>query len=132
VSEKPCVMLESPYAAKTQLQSIRHVFYAREAMRHSLEVKFEAPLPSHLLYTQVLDDDIPLHREIGIGAGMAWLQRADYVVLYTDFGVSKGMEYARKLAESLGLDVVKRQLPADTVQKINEDTDIQLKESKDG
>ena len=93
------VILESPYAGDVAT----HVAYARRALRDSL-MRGEAPLASHLLYTQegVLTDADPKERELGISAGHAWLSRADYVVIYVDYGISQGMYAGIKEAEMLG------------------------------
>lgn len=84
------VIIESPYAGDVE----KNIEYARQCMRDSL-LRGEAPIASHLLYTQdgILDDNIPNEREIGIEAGLIWGQEADKTVVYTDLGFSKGMEY---------------------------------------
>lgn len=55
----------------------------------------EYPIASHLLYTQpgILDDAIPEERQHGIDAGKAWAQHADKTVVYTDLGISRGMQF---------------------------------------
>jgi len=67
------VILESPYAGDTAEDVERNLTYAREALRDSL-LRGEAPIASHLLYTQkgVLDDRIREERALGIAAGLAW------------------------------------------------------------
>ena len=52
----------------------------------------------HLLYTQVLDDRVVDQRKQGMSCGLAWLLRADSVILYCDHGVSSGMKAAYKKA----------------------------------
>ncbi len=84
------VILESPYAADSFCGVHRHTEYAREALMDCLS-RGEAPIASHLLYTQVLDDRIPEYRAHGIEAGLAWGRVADKTVVYTDLGVSPGM-----------------------------------------
>ena len=108
----PLVIIESPYAG----QIARNTAYARSAMRDSL-AHGEAPLASHLLYTQpgILNEDIPEERTAGILSGYAWMQKADYVVFYTDFGMSKGMKAARDHAQSLGVPIAYRRLDAEPV-----------------
>ena len=106
------VILESPYAA-SHLHTVEdHVNYARLCLRHSLGLG-EAPIASHLLYTQptVLDDTIPKERQWGIDAGLAWREVAQASVVYGDYGISKGMEYGIKLAEGRGIPVRYRNLP---------------------
>lgn len=82
------VILESPYAGDT----VGNILYARRALRDSL-LRGEAPIASHLLYTQrgVLDDGLPAERRLGIAAGLAWRAVAQLKVFYTDRGWSTGM-----------------------------------------
>lgn len=93
------VILESPYAGDID----RNVTYARRALKDCL-IRGEAPIASHLLFTQpgVLDDQQPAERALGIAAGLAWVPVADAQVFYIDYGWSKGMLAARELAESQG------------------------------
>jgi hypothetical protein len=82
------VIVESPFAGDVAL----NVRYARACIRDCL-LRGEAPMASHLLYTQrgVLNDDRSDHRDLGIAAGFAWAAVADATVVYTDLGISKGM-----------------------------------------
>ena len=84
------VIVESPYAGDVQ----RNIDYARLALRDCLK-RGEAPIASHLLYTQpgVLSDDDPGERQHGIDAGLAWGDVADATVVYVDHGISPGMSY---------------------------------------
>ena len=84
------VILESPYAGNVET----NVAYARLCIRDSLN-RGEAPIASHLLYTQagILNDDIPEERQRGIDAGLAWGKVAHITAVYTDLGISKGMYY---------------------------------------
>ena len=86
------VIIDSPYAGDIE----RNINYARACLKDSLN-RNEAPLASHLLYTQdgVLDDGIKAERMQGINAGLAWLEVVNLHVFYIDYGMSKGMEYAR-------------------------------------
>jgi len=63
------VIIESPYAGDIPA----NIEYARLCVRDSLS-RGEAPIASHLLYTQagILDDNIPSERQWGIDAGLAW------------------------------------------------------------
>ena len=101
------VILESPYAGDIE----DNVSYARLCVRDSLS-RGEAPIASHLLYTQptVLDDSVPEERQWGIDAGLSWRKVAEGSVVYTDKGVTSGMEYGVLLAEESGLTVEYRQL----------------------
>lgn len=90
------VIIESPYAGDIE----RNVTYARRAVRDSLE-RGEAPIASHLLYTQpgVLRDEVPEERQWGIDAGLTWhVVPSVRTVVYTDYGISKGMTYGISIA----------------------------------
>jgi len=101
------VILESPYAGDVE----GNVTYARRALRDCL-LRGEAPIASHLLYTQpgVLDDDIPPERNLGIDAGLAWGSDAEATVVYIDRGISRGMEYGIERAEREGRVIEYRKL----------------------
>ncbi len=104
------VILESPYGGDVAT----NVAYARRCLRDSL-LRGESPYASHLLYTQegVLDDLIPKERTHGIQAGFEWGKVADLVAVYTDRGISKGMELGIKNAEANGIPVEYRSLDGD-------------------
>lgn len=101
------VILESPFAGEVE----RNIAYARAAVRDSLS-RGEAPIASHLLYTQdgILDDTIPVERQWGIDAGLAWKAVAHGSVVYTDHGITKGMEYGIKAAQAAGIPVEYRSI----------------------
>ncbi len=101
------VIIESPYAGDIE----RNVEYARACVRHSLE-SGEAPIASHLLYTQpgILDDKIPHERLWGIEAGLAWRAVANATVVYKDHGVTDGMKHGIKAAILSGIPVVYRKI----------------------
>lgn len=101
------VILESPYAGNIEA----NVEYARKCLHDSLS-RGEAPIASHLLYTQpgVLDDDDPIERQWGIDAGLAWKRVADASVVYTDRGISRGMEYGIAAAKAVGIPIEYRSL----------------------
>lgn len=101
------VILESPYAGDIE----KNVAYARACVRDSLS-RGEAPIASHLLYTQptILRDEVPEERLWGINAGLAWGQVAEATVVYTDLGISGGMKYGIANAEKAGRPVEYRQI----------------------
>lgn len=82
------VILESPYAGDVSANEA----YGRRALRDCL-LRGDAPIASHLLYTQpgVLDDRIADERSLGIAAGLVWGGVAEASVIYTDRGISSGM-----------------------------------------
>ena len=99
------VIIESPFAGDVK----RNVEYAKKCLKHSLDLG-EAPIASHLLYTQVLDDNIDVERHNGIMAGLAWLRVADVHVFYVDYGMSNGMKAAMSYSKSVGIRIVKRKI----------------------
>jgi hypothetical protein len=109
------VVVESPYAGDVQ----RNVAYARAALADSLR-RGEAPLASHLLYTQpgILDDLIPEERARGIEAGLVWADLADASVFYIDHGWSSGMLAALERAHSHGASVEIRRLYQEPLAEI--------------
>ena len=96
------VVIESPYAGDI----IHNTTYARACVRDSLS-RGEAPIASHLLYTQpgILRDEIASERQWGIDAGLAWHTVAQAAIVYTDYGISKGMKYGIDAAKQAGVPV---------------------------
>lgn len=96
------VILESPYRGLTDEERCRNRRYAQLALRDCL-ARGEAAVASHLLYTQVLGDEIPEERALGIEAGLAWAAAAERMVFYIDYGMSPGMLNALARAKAAGL-----------------------------
>ena len=103
------VIVESPFAGETEA----NIAYARQCVADCLR-RNEAPIASHLLYTQpgILDDNIPAERNLGIAAGLAWGRVADATVVYVDRGVSGGMKEGIARAQAEGRPVEYRHLSA--------------------
>lgn len=101
------VIIESPYAGDIEA----NVKYARRCVRDSL-LRGEAPIASHLLYTQpgVLRDDVPEERQHGIDAGLAWRSVAEASIIYIDRGISAGMRYGIAAAEEAGKPIEYRKI----------------------
>jgi len=97
------VILESPYAGDVE----RNVAYARRALLDSIR-RGEAPMASHLIYTQVLDDLKADERALGLAAGHAWIGAAEAMVCYVDLGISRGMQDAIEAATAAGIPVERR------------------------
>lgn len=106
------VIIESPFAATEPHTVEENLAYLRAAM-HDCLLKGEAPFASHAIYTQpgVLDDNIPDERKLGIEAGFAWCGAAEMTVVYTDHGVTPGMEQGVENAKDLGLLIEYRTIP---------------------
>lgn len=107
-----CVILETPYAAGNGYTIQVHVRYARMCMADCLR-RGEAPLASHLLYTQphVLRDSVEEQRAMGIAAGLQWGAICDYVVVYTDLGISSGMKQSVAIHREMKKEIHLRILP---------------------
>ena len=88
------VILESPYAGDIE----RNVAYLKKCLKDSFD-RGEYPFASHAIYTNVLDDTIPEERKLGILAGLEWGKQAEKTVVYTDYGISSGMEWGIKSAQ---------------------------------
>ena len=93
--DNPRVILESPYAGIDAAAIAFNVAYARACI-HDSPPRGEAPIASHLLYTQpgILNDENPGERAMGIDAGHAWFRAAGAIVVYTDLGITRGMRLA--------------------------------------
>jgi hypothetical protein len=99
------MIIETPFAGDRKVNEA----FARACMLDSLK-RGEAPFLSHLLYTQVLDDDIPEERSMGIEAGLAWGTAASATVVYDNLGISAGMEQGIARAHAEGRPVIYRTL----------------------
>lgn len=104
-------LIESPLASPTLEGWVRNKKFARAACRDSLE-RGEAPYASHLFYAQegILDDDIAQERALGIHAGPVWGKLAKKSVVYTDLGISSGMERGIERAKKEGRVIEYREL----------------------
>lgn len=83
------VTLESPYAGDVP----ENVAYASLGTLALLGIGF-APYASHLHLTNVLDDAVPQHRDLGIEAGLTLASMTPAVVFLVDLGWSRGMRAA--------------------------------------
>lgn len=99
-ARKQLVIIESPYAGDVEA----NIAYARKCVADSVH-RGEAPICSHLLFPQFLDDNDPTERALGIEAGLAWYRVADKCVVYADMGYSKGMGEGIARAESYRVPV---------------------------
>lgn len=114
---KKRVIVESPYKGDVRLNK----GYARLAMLDSI-FRGEAPFASHLLYTQMLDDNDTEERMLGITLGFAWRQVAHLVAFYVDLGMSDGMRLSQEslISSSFGRKIpfVERRINRDDLTKL--------------
>ena len=103
----PLVLIESPFAGDVET----NIKFARACMRDSLN-RGEAPLAMHLLYTQegILSDDIPEERNWGIEAGFAWGKHAEKTAVYSNLGITPGMQLGIQRAQEADRPVEYREL----------------------
>lgn len=113
-------IIESPFFNKNVNIIKYNVAYAKLCMKDSLD-RNEAPFLSHLLYTSVLDDNIPFERNFGINAGLEWGKVAHKTVVYLDLGISQGMEYGIENAKNNNREIEYRNLPKDILDKFKKD-----------
>ena len=111
------VILESPFADDVD----KNISYAKQCIRDCLK-RGEAPIASHLLFTQegILNDNNKCERALAIAAGLAWSDACDYVVVYTDYGITKGMQLGIEAHMRAGTKVLYRTL--ESVQKEKQKT----------
>jgi len=105
--EMQLVCIESPFAGDVDT----NIKYAKACMRDSLG-RGEAPFAMHLLYTQdgILNDDIPEERTWGIEAGFAWGKHASKTAVYTNLGITLGMELGIQKAEEVSREIEFREI----------------------
>lgn len=108
LSHPPKTIIESPFAGDTE----RNIRYAKACMLDSLK-RGEAPLASHVLYasTNILRDELPEERRMGIEAGFAWMDGAERHAVYADLGITPGMREGVARAVAAGLQTEYRSLP---------------------
>ena len=99
------VILESPF----QGGIAENVEYLRLAILDCIK-RGESPYASHRMLPGALNDLAPDEREIGITAGFAWHNVAEYMVVYMDRGITPGMVRGIEHAQEIGLDVRHRYL----------------------
>ena len=99
------VVIESPFAGDVS----RNKTYLDALLVDSLK-RGEYPYASHGFFPQVLDDNIPEERALGIKAGLAWAARGSKTILATDLGISKGMQLGVDAAKIAGRPVEERSL----------------------
>jgi hypothetical protein len=109
------VLVESPYAGAV----FTNLRYLKACMLDCLS-RGEAPFASHMMYTQVLDDDVAEERALGIRAGLAWGMKADFTALYLDRGISNGMKLGIKAAIEAGRLIVERRLGGEWAADVEE------------
>lgn len=93
VTKQPrkAVLLVTPFMAEDPAQAARMTRYALRATRDSMN-RNEAPLPSHLFYSEVLNVRNPIERDIGLQSQLTWIKGCDIVAVYIDFSITPAMQ----------------------------------------
>ena len=114
------VVIESPYAAKTEEGIDMNEAYAELAMHDCLVNHNESPYASHLLYTRrfVLRDEVPADRKLGIEAGFYWRDVSEKTVFYHDLGMTQGMSQGVEDCVKKGKSWEARGLPDELWQQL--------------
>lgn len=95
IKERPKVYIVSPYAGDVKSNVNNAIRYCRYAINRK-----KIPVASHLLYPQMLNDNIPEEREIGTLYGLSLLAICDEIWCFGD-ELSPGMEKELKEAKRL-------------------------------
>ena len=101
IRNRPKVYVASRYAGDVERNVAAAVRCCRFAIRKGC-----MPVASHLLYPQMLRDNVPEERELGTVFGLALLALCDEVWIFTDGGgLSPGMAAEEHEAKKLGKPV---------------------------
>lgn len=96
-------VVESPYAGDIK----SNLKYLKGLLLWCAKFGY-APWASHAVYTQkgVLIDEIPEERTAGIEAGLLVASFAQYTILGTEKGISRGMQYGVANAQRAGRQII--------------------------
>jgi hypothetical protein len=123
-------IVESPFRATEYYSQEQHKLYLMHALADCYQ-RGEAPFASHHLATEVLDDDTPYERALGIRCGLAWGQHADLIAIYSDLGVGPGMKEAINHYKKLDKPIEWRSLPDRIVRAVRAFGEFTLEEPPD-
>jgi hypothetical protein len=81
------VIVESPFKGGGEL----YKRYLQRCLADCVS-RGESPYASHRMLPGVLDDSVPAQRQLGMRLGFAWRKAAELTAVYSDYGVSSGMQ----------------------------------------
>lgn len=92
------VYVASKYAGDVDANTAAAISYCRKVICDGY-----MPIASHLLYPQILNDNIPIERELGLLFGLALLRICDEVWVFGEIsaGVAAEIEEAKKLKKQI-------------------------------
>lgn len=93
------VLVITPFMAEDLSKASLMKRYAERALKDSI-TRNEAPVMSHLFYYNVLNSNDAIERDIGLHSQLAWIGKADLVVIYVDYGITAAMQVAINVAET--------------------------------
>ena len=92
------IYVASKYAGDVKANTEAAVMYCRKVIRDGY-----MPVASHLLYPQILDDNDPAQRELGLLFGLALLKLCEEVWVFGE--ISKGVAQEIDEAKKLGIPI---------------------------
>lgn len=110
-SARMTALLVTPFMAEDPSNASKMNRYAVRATKDSLN-KNEAPLASHLFFSEVLNVKNPIERDIGLQSQLMWMRGAKVVVVYMDFGVTPAMQTVINAATQLSKRIEYRTIGA--------------------
>ena len=96
IKSRPKVYVVSRYAGDIENNVLSAIHYCKFVITQG-----KMPIAAHLLYPQIVDDNVPAEREIGTMFGIALLEMCDEVWCFGK-ELSSGMEREIKEAKRLG------------------------------
>lgn len=96
IKSRPKVYVVSRYAGDIENNVLSAIRYCKFVITQG-----KMPIAAHLLYPQIVDDNVPAEREIGTMFGIALLEMCDEVWCFGK-ELSSGMEREIKEAKCLG------------------------------
>jgi hypothetical protein len=91
-------VIESPFAASAMRTQEEHRIHALKLCR-AIALKGAVPLASHVYAPQFLFECRPEEREVGIGIQKRFLWHADGILVWDDWGITRGMAEALKYTD---------------------------------
>lgn len=105
------VVLESRFSASDTKGLVLNKKFTLACMRDCF-LKGEAPYASHVIYAHphFLDDFVATERALGMHAGFLWGDLAVKTIVYTDLGISTGMQMGIEHAKKVNRPIEYREL----------------------
>ena len=103
------VIIESPFRGNKNFGQEQNSVYARLCLFDSLK-RGESPFASHLLYTQVLNEQDLSQRTMGMKRAFKWYRHANLMAVYGDHGITQGMRKGIRVAKYYNIKIEHRSL----------------------